>query len=60
MRQRCFKDSKNLKKYYKVLGDFLGIQPMRVKDPNPTTMSKPNVTLDEDTEDEEEPELVSI
>ena len=54
------KASNAIKRYYKVLGEFLGIQPMTVKDPNPTTINKPNVNVDEDTEDEEEPELVSI
>lgn len=50
-----------IKKYFKVLGDFLGIEPVRIKDPTPTTESiTKQVIEDEDTEDEEEPELVSI
>jgi hypothetical protein len=50
-----------IKRYFKVLGDFLGIEPVRIKDPTPTTGSiTTNVTVDDDTEDEEEPDLVSI
>ena len=49
-----------IRKYFKVLGDFLGIEPVRIKDPTPTTNNVTKVTEDTDTEDEEEPELVSI
>jgi hypothetical protein len=44
-----------IKKYYKVLGDFLGIEPVRIKDPNPPTNN-----VKEDTDTEEEPELIKF
>lgn len=50
-----------IKKYFKALGNFLGIEPVRIKDPTPTTNNVTNVIEDtEDTEDEEEPELINI
>jgi hypothetical protein len=52
------KANRAIKKYFKVLGDFLGIDPIQVKNPTPTTNNVP-VTEDTDTEDEE-PELVNL
>jgi hypothetical protein len=54
------KASNAIKKYYKVLGDFLGIEAVKIKDPTPTTNSNKPVPEDTDTEDEDEPELVSL
>jgi hypothetical protein len=49
-----------IKKYFKVLGDFLNIEPVKIKDPTPPTNNVPSVKEDIDSDTEEEPELVSI
>lgn len=57
-----------IKRYYRILADFLGIEPMDIKVPTqpPAMNSVPNIPnvpseqINSDTEDEEEPDLVEI
>lgn len=54
-----------IKRYYRILADFLGIEPMDIKVPTqpPAMNSVPNIKneqVNSDTEDEEEPDLIEI
>ena len=54
-----------IKRYYRILADFLGIEPMDIKVPTQPPEMEPvpnikNEQVNSDTEDEEEPDLIEI